>query len=121
MRKVIEMTGLVYGDYVVKEYLGDEQWSLQCKCGTEVVVSGYNIRRGLARKKCIHYNKPPYLTEREKDICRLIVAGLSNREIAEKLGIGAYNVRAYIFHMRRKFNIYNRKELAIEGLKTVIV
>jgi DNA-binding CsgD family transcriptional regulator len=116
MNKIIDIAGLKYGDYTVLKYLGDEKWELCCKCGTTVSVDGQNIRRGIARKKCIHYNKPPYLTQRESDIARLIVDNLNNNQIAKTLGISVDTVRVCILNMRRKFNIYNKKELAVAGL-----
>ncbi|MDR1899778.1 MAG: helix-turn-helix transcriptional regulator, partial [Treponema sp.] len=45
------------------------------------------------------------LTEREKEIARLIVAGLSNTQIAEQLLVSESSVNFHITNIYRKFDI----------------
>jgi DNA-binding NarL/FixJ family response regulator len=40
------------------------------------------------------------LTHREQEIVTLIVAGLTNREIADRLGLSAGTVRTHVSHIR---------------------
>jgi DNA-binding NarL/FixJ family response regulator len=47
------------------------------------------------------------LTHREKDVLTLIAEGLSNKEIARQLGVGARTVETHRERMMRKLNIHN--------------
>ncbi len=48
------------------------------------------------------------LTEREKEILRLIAQSYRNREIAEKLGISYYTVVTHIYNIYRKLEVNRR-------------
>jgi len=53
------------------------------------------------------------LTDREKEICTLIVEGLSNRQIADRLYISEGTVKNYISSIYDKTGIHDRVKLAI--------
>jgi LuxR family maltose regulon positive regulatory protein len=50
------------------------------------------------------------LTERELDVLRLIVAGLSNPEIAEELVIAVSTVKSHINHIYSKLGVTSRTQ-----------
>lgn len=52
------------------------------------------------------------LTNREQQISRLIIAGLSNSEIAEELGVAVRTVEGHTYRMYRKLDITSRSEVA---------
>lgn len=52
-----------------------------------------------------------YLTDREISIIKLMLEGLSNRKIAEKIFISEGTVKNYSSEIYRKFNVKNRPEL----------
>lgn len=52
------------------------------------------------------------LTRREMEILRLIEAGLSNKEIAGRLGIEAQTVKNHVHHILRKLHVKRRGEAA---------
>ncbi|MFD4367404.1 LuxR C-terminal-related transcriptional regulator, partial [Rhodococcus sp. NPDC058521] len=52
-----------------------------------------------------------YLTAREQVVASLIVAGMSNREIAERLTLSVRTVEGHIYRMFAKLDVDNRKEL----------
>lgn len=52
-----------------------------------------------------------YLTEREISILKLMMDGLNNRKIAEKIFISEGTVKNYVSEIYRKFNVKNRSEL----------
>lgn len=54
-------------------------------------------------------------TQRELDVLRVMTKGLSNSEIADKLGISENTVKVHIQHMLDKTGCKNRTELAIEA------
>lgn len=56
-------------------------------------------------------SKNIYLTEREISILKLMIDGLNNRQIAEKVFISEGTVKNYASEIYRKFNVKNRTEL----------
>ncbi len=54
------------------------------------------------------------LTEREKEICSLMVEGLTNRQIAERLYISEGTVKNYISNIYDKTGIHDRVKLIVE-------
>lgn len=57
------------------------------------------------------------LSEREKDIVRLIAQGQSNREIAQSLNIAEKTVKNYITTILSQLNLRDRTQLAITALQ----
>lgn len=53
------------------------------------------------------------LTERELEILQYVVAGKTNKEIAEKLTITHHTVKAHVASILRKTGVKNRVELAL--------
>jgi DNA-binding NarL/FixJ family response regulator len=51
------------------------------------------------------------LTERELEVFRLIGAGISTREISQRLGLSMKTVDAHRRHMREKLNLRTTSEL----------
>ena len=54
------------------------------------------------------------MTDREKEICSLMVKGLSNKQIAEALYISEGTVKNYISNIYDKTGIHDRVKLVIE-------
>jgi DNA-binding NarL/FixJ family response regulator len=57
------------------------------------------------------------LSEREKDIVRLIAQGYNNREISQSLHIAEKTVKNYITNILSQLNLRDRTQLAIAALK----
>jgi two-component system, NarL family, nitrate/nitrite response regulator NarL len=55
----------------------------------------------------------PRLTAREKQIARAVIAGLSNRQIGERLGISELTVRNRLTVLYHKLGASNRLQLAM--------
>lgn len=53
----------------------------------------------------------PQLTEREHEVLELLAGGLSNRSIAERLGISERTVKAHVSNLFDKHGVRNRTEL----------
>lgn len=53
------------------------------------------------------------LSRREEDVVRLVVEGLGNREIAERLNLSEHTIRNYLFKIFDKLGISNRVELVL--------
>lgn len=53
------------------------------------------------------------LTARQKDVMQLVMAGYSNKRIANSLNLSYGTVKNYMFDLMRKFGVTSRLELAI--------
>jgi signal transduction histidine kinase/DNA-binding CsgD family transcriptional regulator len=53
------------------------------------------------------------LTDREHEVLRLIVAGQTNRDIAEKLSIGLETVKSHVHHIMQKMQVKDRTQAAV--------
>lgn len=61
------------------------------------------------------------LTEREMELISLLVAGKSNKEIAESMFISENTVKYHIRNILQKFGVQNRTEAAAYALKEGII
>lgn len=59
------------------------------------------------------------LTEREKDVVRLISKGLSNKEISKELFLSEGTIKNHITSILSKMNLKHRTQIAIEYLNKV--
>jgi two-component system nitrate/nitrite response regulator NarL len=57
------------------------------------------------------------MTKREADVVRWAVEGLSNLEIARKLGLTEHTVKNYLFRIFDKLGVSNRVELVLSCLR----
>jgi DNA-binding NarL/FixJ family response regulator len=53
------------------------------------------------------------LTDREREVLVLVIAGKTNRQIAEQFSISEQTVKHHITHIFDKVGVYNRLELAL--------
>jgi two-component system NarL family response regulator len=58
----------------------------------------------------------PPLTPREKDVLQGLAGGLTNQQIADKLGIGAGTVRIYVQTLFQKLEVSNRTQAVLRFL-----
>ena len=61
------------------------------------------------------------LSEREIEVLRLVTAGLSNREIAEKLFISPGTAKTHIHNLCGKLGVRNRTEAAMKAKELRLV
>lgn len=64
---------------------------------------------------------PPTLTSREREILRLIVDGLSQKEIANRLCLGFETVHSYTKYIRRKLGCPNTASLVRTAIEQHLV
>jgi DNA-binding NarL/FixJ family response regulator len=57
--------------------------------------------------------KRKHLSQREQDVTRLLVRGVSNKEIARALDIEVVTVKRHVGNILRKLGARNRKQAAM--------
>ncbi len=67
-----------------------------------------------------HPADPP-LTGRELDVLRLLVDGLSNHKIAERLCLSVETVRTHVRHITEKLAVSDRTQAAVKALRKGLV
>jgi len=60
-----------------------------------------------------------FLTPAEKRVFTLVLEGLSNQEIAEKLNVSVNTVKTHVARILKKNSVKNRRELILKSLKSI--
>jgi FixJ family two-component response regulator len=68
-------------------------------------------RRNIEARRKIVLQKIAKLTEREKEVLALMVAGLQSKAIAEKLGVGEKTIKVYRGRVHQKMGVKSLAEL----------
>ncbi len=71
--------------------------------------------------KSVQINNVQKLTTREIDILKLAAKGMSNKEIAARLGLSVTTVKNYFAEIFSKLNVNSRTEAVITAVKSKIV
>jgi DNA-binding NarL/FixJ family response regulator len=61
------------------------------------------------------------LTPRELSVLRLVTVGLTDKEIAKRLGISAETARKHVANIRRKMGASSRTEASVRAVKEGLV
>jgi DNA-binding NarL/FixJ family response regulator len=61
------------------------------------------------------------LSEREKEVLRLMAQGQGNKEIAVKLSIGVSTVRTHVEHILEKLSVSGRTAAAVKAMKEGLI
>jgi DNA-binding NarL/FixJ family response regulator len=60
---------------------------------------------------------PGQMTAREREVINLIAAGLSNKEIAERMNISAHTVKSHVRNVMAKLELHTRLQVAAFAFK----
>lgn len=63
----------------------------------------------------------PPLSQRELDVLRLVVEGLSNQEIAERLILSVETVKTHMRHIMEKLAVSDRTQAAVKAMREGLV
>lgn len=80
-----------------------------------------NVNQNKAEENNPETNPPAKLTNREIDVIKLIVSGLSNEEIAEKLTVSVSTVKSHRSSLLAKTSSRNTASLVMYAIKNKIV
>ncbi|MGC2633446.1 MAG: response regulator transcription factor [Candidatus Cybelea sp.] len=104
--------------YIVKDILPEELIAAvkTMSAGSLYVdprLVGFILRRhaGVGRRE------PNELSRREGDVVRLIAAGLSNREISQRLGLSDKTVKNHISHIFSKLDVTARTQVVVYAIR----
>lgn len=109
--------------YLTKSVFGDEViHAVRGVVSGETVLSP-SILQQILKHALRHITKPVPLetgekiTGRELEILRLAATGLSNKDIAQKLGLSLRTVKGYLAEIFSKLNVGSRTEAVITALR----
>lgn len=63
----------------------------------------------------------PDITVREREVLRLVVEGLANKQIAQRLGIGEKTVKTHVSRLLAKLGVADRTQAAVLAIREGIV
>jgi NarL family two-component system response regulator LiaR len=91
-------------------------------CAGEVVLAPHVARKVVQWFSSLSHGQPvegagDYLSERELEVLKLAAKGLSNKEIAAELGLGARTVQSHLGHIFDKLGVSSRTEAVLRALK----
>ena len=67
----------------------------------------------VAPPRLLEANGKVPLSKREQEVANLVSEGLSNREIANQLGLSEHTIKNYLFHIFEKLGMSSRVELVL--------
>jgi DNA-binding NarL/FixJ family response regulator len=132
---------LILSQYEDREYVrrllkaGVSGYVLKKSAGSELVGAIRAVQRGglvldpEVARAAMEERDPqraggdPYeaLTDREKQVFRLVAEGRSNKEVAEDLGISVKTAMSHREHVMQKLDLHNRTELVRLALKLGVI
>lgn len=84
-------------------------------------IQGENDKKEQNAKNTISANKKYGLTKKELEVLSLIVDGLSNQEISQKLVVSISTTKAHVHNILQKLYLTDRTKAAIVALKEGLV
>lgn len=67
-------------------------------------------------KSCQHFKAEMALSKRELDCVKLLLSGLTSKEIGSHLNLSYRTIEDYISSLKRKFNARNKSDLIVKLL-----
>lgn len=133
--KVIVVTTFENDDYVYDALLAGASGFLLKRARPEEIVAGIRTVlagdsllfpaaiRGMAARRAPALSVVPldFLTERERDVLRLMAAGLSNGEIAAELFLGLQTVKTHVGNVLSKLGARDRTQAVIRAYESGFV
>lgn len=95
--------------------------ALRSVCNGTILFNNKTLKELIAKDKPLFMIEKLInnLTEREKEITKLILDGLTNKEIANRLSISEQTVKSHLRSIFKKFNVSSRCQLISLLLKKI--
>jgi NarL family two-component system response regulator LiaR len=109
--------------YVLKDAKGDElKDAIRAAAAGRVHLSPQAAARLLHEVRTpTSPDSPEVLTEREREVLRLVSVGLANKEIAMRLGIGEGTVKTHVSSVLGKLGLQSRTQAALHAVRIGLV
>lgn len=110
--------------YVLKNARSSEVIAaVKAAAAGEAVLSPEVQRRvvRLLAARRVEVSERPTLTEREREVLRLVAEGLSNKEVAAALGLSPRTVQTHLQHVMQKLGAASRVDAVVRGLRLGLV
>ena len=112
------------GDVGQAGILPRDAWPAQIDAALRAAAAGL-IVRGVASLqpafRAIPAHDAPLLTQREIEVLAAIGDGLSNKEVARRLGISQHTVKFHLESVFRKLDVKSRAEAVRKGLRRGLI
>ena len=110
--------GYIVKDVTPNEFLHAIKSVMSGETYVDPRIAGRMLRR---RSSNTRYPDPCDLSMREVEVVRLIVAGMSNKEISSNMHLSEKTVKNHISRIFTKFNCTARTQAAVHALRTGLV
>jgi NarL family two-component system response regulator LiaR len=109
--------------YVLKDAKGDElKDAIRAAAAGRVHLSPQAAARLLREVRTpASSESPEVLTDREREVLRLVSLGLANKEIATRLGIGEGTVKTHVSSVLGKLGLQSRTQAALHAVRIGLV
>ena len=97
----------------------DDQQPLQA--AVLAVLGGRSYRSPSLRTGILPYLSCPRLTSREYEVLDLLASGLSDREIAKRLGVSDETAHTYTKRLLQTLSVHNRLQAVLKGMRCGMV
>lgn len=106
-KKALEVLSIGY-----RGYLHSSSSSAHLKGAVQAVLRGEIWAERHILSEAFKTVQTPHLTLREREVFSLVSQGLSNKEIAQRLGISENTVKGHVSHLLAKLEVKNRARAA---------
>jgi two-component system, NarL family, response regulator LiaR len=106
--------------YLLKDLQGDEL----CRAIKAAAAGQVQLAPQAAARLMQEISSPGHsetLTERENEVLRLLVQGMSNKEIAHHLALGEKTIKTHISHILSKLGVQSRTQAALAAVRLGLV
>jgi non-specific serine/threonine protein kinase len=101
--------------HAARSALGDARFKTAVDHGRHLpadVGIAYALNEPTVRRRGVKATDPPVLTGRQMEVAELIARGLTNREIARKLGISTRTAESHVGTILTKLGLTSRAQVA---------
>lgn len=103
-------------------YQTEEELQTHCAIEDEILRPAMKLNSKMQNAKCkMEGGAQEELSEREKEVVTLVVQGLINKEIADKLHLSLHTVIAHRKNIARKLNIHSTAGLTIYAIVNKLI
>jgi DNA-binding NarL/FixJ family response regulator len=87
----------------------------------ERVLKASSRQQTDAAKVLVKNSSPNTLSEREMDVLKLLVEGLSNKQMAERVFVSTETIKSHMRHIMEKLAVSDRTQAAVKAIRERIV